>query len=138
MTKPFHMAWGSIAHRIGRRGAFLAFLAILHYAFAWQFWFIGAQGMPTIAPVRVWAIGWLVSAIGCTVGIVLRRDRISYTLAATMNGCLAALYSYLWLVKNAPYGWVNALFWSVFALIVVMVSSWPDPILAESVKRRQG
>lgn len=125
-----------LLHQVGRRGAFLAFLAFLDYAFAWSNWYLPPP-QPMVVPAHVWAVGWLAAAVACTVGVFLRRDRVPYTAASTVKAAFAAANGYEWLVKHEPYGWVNTLFWLVFALIVLMVASWPDPVLTESFSKKR-
>ena len=125
MSKPAKELWRALRHQIGRRGTFLAFLAFLDFVFAYEFWRI-SLGSAVIGPQWLWALGWVSTGIACMIGVFLRKDRVSYTFATTMDGLYASMHSYLWLVKGEPYGWLNAVFWLIFAGIIVMVSSWPD------------
>ena len=134
MSKLARRAWPKLRHQIGRRGAFLGFLAFLDYVYAWAFWQI--PGQPTLGPQIAWAVAWLVTAMACTVGIFLRKDRMPYTIASSAKTAYAAQFCYLWITRNVAYGWVSTVFWFVFALIVLMVSSWPDPVFTDAVGRR--
>lgn len=130
MTRPVKVAGRALVHRVGRRGAFLAFLAILDYLYAVSLWpFQVPRHITLIVSPKEWAAAWFVVALACTVGVFLRRDRVPYSIAAAIKACWSALYFHLWLVQHFPDAWVSAVVWLTFALIVVMVSSWPDPIL---------
>lgn len=126
---------GPVRHQIGRRGAFLGFLAFLDYVYAFAFWQI--PGMPVMGPPIVWAIAWFGAAVACTVGTFLRKDRVPYTIASTVKTAFAAQFCYLWVVRHMPYGWIDATFWFVFSLVVLMISSWPDPIFINAAAKRR-
>lgn len=131
MTRPVKAV---LLRRIGRRGAFLAFLAFLDFVYAWAFWQI--PGQPVLGPRIAWAIAWFIAGAACTIGVFLRKDRVPYTIASMTKTLFATQYCYLWVVRNVPYGWVSTVFWFVFALIVLMVSSWPDPVFTDDVTKR--
>lgn len=126
-----------LLHQIGRRGAFLAFLALLDGAYAYGTWITPATPhYSMILTPHQWAACWAVVAAACTVGVFMRRDRVPYSLAAAIKVCWSAVFFRLWL-ESYPYALINAVFWLVFALIVFMVSSWPDPIYTNAFKGRQ-
>lgn len=130
MSKRMHWAWGTLAHRIGRRGAFLGFLFVLDMGTAWSLWPLEVPRRFTlILPPHVWACLWLVAAAFCGVGVFMRRDRVPYTAAAAIKTLWAMLYFHLWLVQQLTDAWISAIVWLIFALIILMVSSWPDSVL---------
>lgn len=119
-----------IARRAGRRGAFLAFLAILD-------WCVGFSLYATEAPQRLqdlwlpwqaWGIIWLVMGCICASGVFVRHDRIQFALSAMFKVAWGLLYLNVWLVQDVPRGWVSVVIWLSFAATVFLISGWPEPV----------
>lgn len=130
MPKRPRAVWRAVRHQVGRRGAFLGFLAILDLGYAYSLWpYRVPRHVTLILPARIWAAAWLVAGLACAVGVFMRRDRVPYTFASAIKALWAMLYFHFWLVQRIPNMWISALVWLVFAFVVLMVSAWPDPVL---------
>ena len=115
--------------RVGRRGAFLAFLAVLDLAYGYSLFAASAPQrlVNLLLPWQAWGVIWMVVGVACLTGVFALRDRVQFTLAATLKGAWGLLYVDVWLVQGLPRGWVSVVLWLAFALTVVLVSGWPEP-----------
>lgn len=116
--------------QVGRRGLFLAFLAILDVIYGY-FVLNPPPGSPgqyyPLLPEDTWGILWLVTGTACALGIFTRRDRIPYTMGALMMTAWGLRYAYLWYLGIA-YAWVSTAVWLAFAFTIVVIASWPEEI----------
>jgi hypothetical protein len=112
----------SQGRRIGRRGAFMAFLVFLDALYAYSL----AVHLPGRAPNDPWAIVWAVAAANAACGIYTKRDRIQYGLAAGFKTAWGLYQFQQWVGGSNPLGWVSTVVWLGFAAIVLLISSWPE------------
>ncbi len=120
----------ALRHRIGRRGLFLGFLAVLDGVFGY-FLLIPPVGFsPTqvfpLLPETAWAVAWLTVGASCIVGMFMKVDRVPYMLAALLKASWGLRYAYIWYKGLAPYAWVSLVIWLAFAGTVMMVAGWPE------------
>lgn len=121
--------------RIGRRGAFLLFLAMLDVlvagSFAWPPKEVslssGLRYVAGIAPLWVWAGAWLAAGVCCAVGAFLRVDRWSFAAAMALKVLWGSLYLLGWAFGLVERGWVQAAIWLAFAAVVLLISTWAEP-----------
>ncbi len=120
----------AIARRAGRRGAFLAFLAVLDMAYGYSLWVTAApqRFLNLLLPWQAWGIIWIACGVIVATGVFARWDRFQFTVAAALKGCWALLYVKLWLADSLPRGWVAVTVWGAFALVILVVAGWPEPI----------
>ena len=73
-----------IKWRIGFRGAFLGFLAILDYLYGYSLAVAPkSQHIPNlILPWNAWIVVWLTMGVILSFGIFAKRDRIHFALAS--------------------------------------------------------
>lgn len=124
-------AFGLAKRKIGRRGAFLLFLAVLDSVYG-SF----LVGSPAVAerepypylPPFSWGIIWLITACVCITSSFAKRDRIAYGMAAFMKSAWGLRYTYLWYL-GFPYAWISSVIWLCFAFTVLVVASWPEEII---------
>ena len=117
--------------RAGRRGAFLAFLALLNTAVGYSLLTTPAAQrgtMDLLLPWPVWGWVWVAAGVVCAAGVFARRDWWAFTVAAVLMGAWALLSVDLWLVQGQPRGWVSVVIWVAFALTVRVVAGWPEPV----------
>lgn len=119
----------SVGHQVGRRGAFLLFLAFLDTIFGYFILYPPpeeiAQKYP-FWPPWAWGAAWLAVAAACLLGAFLRRDRIPYTMASLIKTAWGLRYAWLWFTGSAPFAWVSTTLWLCFSAIVLVVASWPE------------
>lgn len=120
-----------LARRVGRRGGFLLFLALLDALYGYGLLSApvpGVGGYGFGLPITVWAAGWFTAAAACVLcsPLALPRDRGGFIASAVMNAAWACEWAHLWLVQGYPHGWVSLVVWATFAGVVVMVSGWAE------------
>lgn len=118
-----------LVRMVGRRGAFLLFLALLDVLYGYSIAVSPApqeQAYSLILPARVWAVAWIAAGVVCAASAPARRDWPGYTAAAVIKMSWAALWARLWIVGGFPRGWVSLVVWAAFAGVVVMVAGWPE------------
>lgn len=121
----------NLVYRVGHRGAFLLFLALLDAIYGWSMFTI-ANASPQYRqlvlwfPWDLWGWTWIVVGVILLVGTFTRDDRWYYGIAATLKGVWAAAWLSAWMFEHAYLGWVSTVIWAAFAMLVVVVSSWPE------------
>lgn len=117
-----------VQRHVGRRGAFLAFLAVLDVLFGYSIFSvprIALLDINTLIPITAWGWIWIGTGIAIASGVFLRVDRIQYTLAALLKTSWGLLYAYLWW-QGVPNSWVSVVLWLSFAMIIVLIAGWPE------------
>lgn len=117
------------ARRVGRRGASLAFFALLHIAIA-----ISLQQVPdaaarlyVISP-DIWSTCWAVTAGICLAGIVLTRfDAVAFAASMSMMVAWSVLSFHVYWVHPTATGWLGPIVWFAFAGFIWVISGWPEP-----------
>ena len=120
---------GAVARRAGRRGAFLGFLAVLDLAYGYSLLTAtGAQRrqLDLLLPWPAWGWAWVAVGVICAAGALATADRLAFTAAAALKAAWAATWAVVWLIEGIPRGWVSVVVWGCFALVVLVVSSWPE------------
>jgi PAS domain S-box-containing protein len=128
-----------ILHRVGRRGASLAFIGLLSQAIAASLAFAtpeqrsapGYAVLASVAPLIAWALVWCATGLLCLVQVFLRSDRIAFAAATA----LFLLYGLLYLVSTFtganPRGWVGAAVWLAFGSWIALIATWPEAIVVQ-------
>lgn len=121
---------------IGRRGAFLAFLAeidILLYQSlhaALPFGLRPAQVYAPFlryAPLSVWAAFWLFTGLTCAAAIAwLPLRPWAFMLAAALKTAWGLTYLDAWATGTLPRGYMQAAVWLTFAGVILIVSGWRE------------
>lgn len=123
--------------RVGRRGTALLAFAALDLAYALRL----ATAEPAVgtiyawlhgpAPLWPWAGVWFAVAAVCVWGAVRGRDHMAFVAAIGIKVGWCSLYLSGWLLGELPDGWVSAMVWGTFALIVGLIAGWPEPVNGE-------
>lgn len=119
---------GRVARRTGHRGAFLLFLAVLDFCYGYAQVAMPVSQTDLFLPWPWWGAAWIATGAVCLAGAFVRRDWWAFTAAAVLKAAWAAVMADTWLLQGVPRGWVSAVVWATFALTVLVVSSWPDPV----------
>jgi hypothetical protein len=129
------MRFKRLVQRIGHRGAFLAFLALLDILYGYSI--LAEPGLvgnyDLGLTVQSWGLVWLATGIVLLTGIATRHDRVHFGLAAALKAAWAMIWFKLWLFEHTPRGWVPVVIWAAFAAVVVVVSSWPEMRKLDSI-----
>jgi hypothetical protein len=121
-----------LGRMLGHRGAFLLFLAVLDISYGYSL-------EATAAPQRLWDLFlpwewwggiWIAVGAVCAASAFLPADRVAFGAAAALKTGWAAVMADVWLFQDVPRGWVSAVVFGCFALAILDVSSWPDPVRA--------
>ena len=117
-----------IKRRIGRRGAFLLFLAILDSAYGYSLIIVPTlvNSYDLLLPLKTWIILWLVMGVVCLSGVFAKTDWFQYGCSALFKAAWAALYLQLWIVQHDTHAWVSTVIWLAFAMIILLVGGWPE------------
>jgi|SRR5690242_7763832 len=118
----------SLARRIGYRGSFLAFLAILDYLYGYSL-LITPKSQHVdylILPWNAWIAIWLSMGVILSFGVFAKRDRVHFGLAAAVKVLWAAALANLAFFRHMTAVWPSAVIFGCFAGLVVIVSWWPE------------
>jgi hypothetical protein len=121
-----------LARRLGHRGAFLLFLAVLDFSYGYALLSTSIAALRAspdlLLPMHAWGWIWVAAGAVCVAGAPFRRDRLPFIVAATLKTAWAAVYADIWIVQNGTSAWVSVVVWASFALTVLVVASWPEPV----------
>lgn len=119
-----------LASRIGRRGSYLIFLALLDFLYGYS---ILVQAGPLFnqvdlfLPDKVWGWIWIGIAVVLMQQAFVRLDRMGYVLATIIKFVWGSIMLYAFLTQpNDPRGWVAAVIWYAFGVLTAIVSNWPE------------
>lgn len=88
----------------------------------------------TLVPLRVWAVVWLVSAVGLTLGLRFPRiARWSMSLAVSLWGVWCLSYLGAWVLLDVDRAWVTAIPLGALCLGAAVLT-----ILMEPPEREEG
>lgn len=119
----------AVRERIGRRGAFLLFLALLDILYGWSMLVTPIPGpdLHLILPLDAWGWIWIGTGIYLIPGALIKRDRSFFALAAFLKAGWAGAWVSVWLSDPfIPRAWVSVVIWAAFAGVVLVVASWPE------------
>ncbi len=117
-----------LLHRIGHRGAFLLFLAVLDVLFGYALLQPHVILFRTILSSTEWSALWLGTGTICLIQAFMKWDRIAFTLAIGLKTAWGMLMLHWWLVQHQPLGWISIIIWWSFAAVIGVVASWPEPV----------
>ncbi|MEV5888261.1 PAS domain S-box protein [Nonomuraea fuscirosea] len=121
-------------HRIGRRGASLAFVGLLGEVIAASLVFAppaqratsGYAALASVLPLNVWALAWFLVGTLCLVQMFMRSDRMAFA-AATALLLLYGLVHMVSTVTGANHrGWVAGAVWLAFGSWIALIATWPE------------
>lgn len=123
------------ATRVGRRGAFLLFLAMLDLVYAYSLLFPAAEAARSaslrfvagVAPLWVWALAWFIPGVLCAVQAFRRSDRAAFAAAMCIKVLWGGLFVAGSITGQIDRAYVGAVVWLAFALVVGLISTWPEP-----------
>ncbi|MFC4111600.1 PAS domain S-box protein [Nonomuraea zeae] len=126
-----------ILHRVGRRGASLAFVGLLSLAISASLVLAtpeqraapGYAVLASVAPLTAWAMVWCATGLLCLFQAFMRSDRIAFAAATA----LLLLYGLLYLVSTFtganPRGWVGGAVWLAFGGWIALIATWPEAVV---------
>lgn len=127
--------------RLGYRGAFLLFLAIIDLVYGWTLIDPTRESRHTsqylwrqeIMPNQAWGVIWWTVAVCLLISAFLRQDRIGYAMAVALKigwAIVAALGGFNGHVQGA---WASVSIWGGFAALTILESGRAEPLHTEDI-----
>jgi hypothetical protein len=124
----------NIFHRIGRRGIFLLFLALLDLIVAYSYFYptLRAIQNPTnvflahIAPLSYWGLLWATVGSVCLVCAFAPKDALGYAAAMFLKLLWGTTFLLGWIFTDVERGYLTATIWLAFAGVTGLIATWPD------------
>lgn len=120
-----------LQHRIGRRGAYLLFLAILDFLYGYS---LLIPGNPRVFHTDLflsstsWAVIWMVVGFICLTQAFVRVDRLGFAVAVPIKIVWSLVMLGSWLLTSTnPFGWITFIIFFGFGILTGIVSYWPEP-----------
>lgn len=120
-----------LLRRCGRRGAFLLFLAVLDLSYGKALIDTAVaslhHGPDLLLSQYAWGWIWIGTGVVSLTGVfAVAHDWLQFGVESAIKATWAAVFTDVWLVQNEPDGWVSVTVWLAFALVVLLVGSWPE------------
>lgn len=123
-----------LGYQVGRRGAFLLFLALLDLIYAYSLGWPTEQSRHTptsrflveVMPLWVWAVLWGAAGLTCLVFAFRRVDWPGFMAGMLIKVGWALLFLIGWLSRQVERGYLTATIWGAFALLLLLVAGWPE------------
>ena len=112
----------------GRRSSVLAAWSVISCAYGIGI-VIGYRPTFTAAlhlPIAVFGWAFITAALICATGVFLRRDHWQFAVAELGAAGWGLLLCTHW---TQPYGWASGLSWVAVAVMMLITSAWPEPVL---------
>ena len=127
--------------RLGYRGAFLLFLAIIDFIYGWFLAHPTPESRDTsqfvwrdhIMPTQAWGGIWIGVGAALLISAFMRQDRIGYALALALKIGWAFVAVAGGLTGHVQGSWTAVAIWGGFAALTVLESGRPEPIRTETV-----
>lgn len=123
-----------MARHIGRRGTSLLFVGLISTVIALSLLSPPRTGRPNlahlqlaaIAPLRVWAVLWGITAGLCLVQAFARSDRLAFAAATALTLAWGLIHVAGSLTGVNPAGWIGGAVWLGFGGWLTLISTWPE------------
>jgi hypothetical protein len=120
----------SLVVRVGRRGSYLLFLALLDLVYGWSLISIANPLLNHIdlglSPLT-WGIMWAVTGLVCLIEAFATLDRLAFTMAVLLKFLWGTtMILSWWLTATNPYGWIGGTVFLAFAAATAVISFWPE------------
>lgn len=123
-----------LGQQIGRRGAFLLFLALLDLIYAYGLAFPTARSAysPTslfladTMPLWAWGALWGAVGLSCLFFAFRRKDRIGYAIAMFLKVLWALMFLLGWLFADVERGYLSTAIWGAFGAVLWIIAGWQE------------
>lgn len=123
-----------LRHRVGRRGAFLLFLWLLDWVYAYGLAFPTPRALsnPTsiflmhIMPLGHWAFAWGAVGTVCLFYAFRSIDAPAYAAATLLKVTWATTFLLGWIFAGVERGYLSTAIFGAFAAVIMLISTWPD------------
>jgi hypothetical protein len=144
MGNPVKHQFGRLVQQVGRRGAFLLFLALLDGVYAYSLFYPTASSRqsPTseflisIAPLWVWGLPWAAVGLVCGIFAFVKFDWPGFAAAIFIKVLWSVMFLTGWIFVDVERGYLSSAIWGAFGLLVALVAGWreTDPLEREIVE----
>lgn len=114
-----------IWNKVGFRGTFLMLLGFYDIWYGVYLVAGGATQHAFSLNNTAWGWIWIGTGLFLLTGAPGHKDRWQFGWAVFIKMVLAL--EYLLLINIIPWDWIRTLYWGGFALIILLVSAWPEP-----------
>lgn len=120
------------ARRIGRRGAWLLFLAFVDLLYGLGLPELlrrptsGLAFLTSLLPAQVWAGLWVAVAAACLIQAFVVRDRVAFSAGALLMMLWGMFHLVGWLLIDVPRGQIGAAIFLAFAGVTLLISGWRE------------
>lgn len=126
--------WRRLRHKVGHRGATLLFFAFVDFCYASSLWAPTAERqrsslvayLISVAPLRLWAMLWLIAGLVATVTAFRTEDRLGFTTCIALKTIWAVTLIFAAL-KGVDGAYVSVAIWVGAALFLFNAAAWPEP-----------
>lgn len=126
----------TVVLRVGRRGYFLLFLALLDAVYGASLLNPTPRSLdnPTtqfllrVLPLPAWACVWLLVGAICLVSAFRFNDAAGFAAAMGLKTLWGSLFLIGWVVADVERGYLSAVIWLAFAGLLALVVPWPDDL----------
>lgn len=120
--------WRFVAEHVGHRGAVMAFLTMLDILFGYS---LGVEPGPQanynlVLSLHAWSLVWFGVGVLLATGISATRDKFHYGIAVALKVAWSIVLLRAWMFEGYARGWVTALIWGGFAVLIFIIASWPE------------
>jgi hypothetical protein len=127
--------------RLGYRGAFLLFLALVDVVYGWFLINPTSESQRTsafqwrahIMPPAAWGAIWLTVGIVLLISAFMRQDRIGYALAIALKVGWVFVSAAGGVTGHVEGAWTTVVIWGVFAGLTLLESGRPEPLQTHDV-----
>jgi hypothetical protein len=124
----------TVTLRVGRRGAFLLFLALLDFVYAYGLAFPGAAAntsatyrfLAAVAPLDAWALLWATVGLTYLAFAFRKKDAPGYAAAMFVKVLWAVTFPLGWLFADVERGYLSTAIWGAFAAVLGLIATWGD------------
>lgn len=127
--------------RVGYRGAFLLFLAVIDLVYGWFLVNPTPESQRTsqfiwrdeIMPTQAWGVIWLMAAVVLALSAFIRQDRVGYGVAIALKLAWAFVAAAAGFTGHVQGAWTTVAIWGGFAALTILESGRPEPLHTENV-----
>jgi len=127
--------WRRTKARIGHRGAVLLFFSFLDFVYALSLFSPPAEAKRSLAlayighvlPLSTWGFLWGGVGVVLLLGAFSHRDRWAFAAGVCLKVLWGGTYLMGWLLAGLDRGWLAAAIWLALAVMLYIISDWPEP-----------
>jgi hypothetical protein len=117
--------------RIGRRGSYLLFLALVDVLYGYSLLVYMGPSYPRLDlffSAHTWGWIWIIAGLFIAQQAFTRVDRLGFVVAVVIKFVWGAIafYDFILNPHHDPLGWVSAVIWFGFGALTAIVSYWPE------------